>query len=260
MPLHLTERAESVCSTRTIAPLSRFLDLFNHRFLSLLYRAWAQAQPHVNHDRPGDDRFKLYVGAFVGIAPPSLRNRDTTPDLAKLGHAGALLRQARNADGLRAILQAFFRVPVAIQEFVGHWMDLGERERTYLNDERAVLGEGAVLGRRVWDRQHKFRIRLGPLTREQYQAFLPGGRLLQQVADWVRLYRGFELAWDVRLTLAAGEVPPLRLGSGVRLGWTTWLSRAPDTRDRDDLCLDAESFLRQRSPAAPRATLELAAL
>jgi type VI secretion system protein ImpH len=261
MPLHLTERARERLLHGNDHTLSRFLDLFNHRFLTLLYRAWAQAQPHVNHDRPADDRFKIYVGSFVGISATSLRDRDTTPDLAKLSYAAALLRQTRNADGLRTILQAFFQVPVAIQEFVGHWMELGDRERTRLNDDGAVLGRSAVLGRRVWDRQHKFRIHLGPLTRAQYEAFLPGGRLLQQVADWVRLYRGFELAWDVRLILAGGEIPPPRLGLGVRLGWTSWLgARAPEPRDRDDLCLDAEALLAARSRPARRTTLELATL
>jgi type VI secretion system protein ImpH len=263
LPLHLTERARERQLHAADQTLSRFLDLFNHRFLALLYRAWAQAQPHVNHDRPAEDRFRVFIGSFVGIAPASMRRRDSTPDLAKLFHAGALLRQTRNADGLKGILEHFFNVPVALQQFVGHWLELGARERTCLAEGQAVLGAGAVLGRRVWDRQHKFRIQLGPLTLDQYEAFLPGGALLPQMADWVRLYCGFELAWDVRLVLAEGQVPRLRLGSGSRLGWTSWLpGRRAERSDRDDLCLDAESFRKSRNPpsAVPRPLLELATL
>ncbi len=59
--------------------LSRFLDIFHHRFIALFYRAWAQAQPHVNHDRPKDDRFTGYVGAFIGLAPATVRDRDACP-------------------------------------------------------------------------------------------------------------------------------------------------------------------------------------
>ena len=105
------------------------------------------------------------------------------------------------------ILQHFFRVPVQIEEFVGHWLSLSAGERTSLSSEGATLGSGAVLGGRVWDRQHKFRIRLGPLTLDQYESFLPGGTPLRKLVDWVRMYLCFELDWDVRLLLKHGRGP-----------------------------------------------------
>src|SRR6185503_3366026 len=70
-----------------------------HRLLALFYRAWAQAQPHVNRDRPDDDHFAIYVGAFAGLAPATFRERDTLPDPAKFFHVGALGRQVRNGEG-----------------------------------------------------------------------------------------------------------------------------------------------------------------
>lgn len=241
LPIHLTEYIRERQRHAQDRATARFLDVLQHRFLSLFYRAWAQAQPHVNHDRRDDDRFRVYVGAFAGIAPEFLRRRDSVDDMAKLFHAGALLRPARNVEGLQSILRHFFRVPVRVIEFVGHWMALGDRERTKLGAAGASLGAGAVLGEAVWDRQHKFRLEIGPLTRDRYEALLPGGRDLQTLVDWVRMYLCFELEWDVRLVLSRAEVPPLALGRSGRLGWTTWLGRRPD-RDADDLCLNAEAF------------------
>lgn len=243
LPIHLTEYARERLRQAGDRTLSRFLDLFHHRFLALFYRAWAQAQPHVNRDRPGDDRFAGYLGAFVGLNPTLLRGRDTVPDLAKFFHAGALIRQTRNAEGLRAMLQHFFRVPVDIEQFVGAWMLLDTRERTRLGRDSAVLGVAAVAGSRVWDRAHKFRIRLGPLTFAQYEEFLPHGARLRKLVDWVRLYTGFELEWDVRLRLEKSEVPPMRLGKGQRLGWTTWLGHRRAATDAEDLCLNAEALV-----------------
>ena len=52
LPLHLTEYARERLRHAGDPTLSRFLDIFHHRFLALFYRAWAQAQPHVNRDRP----------------------------------------------------------------------------------------------------------------------------------------------------------------------------------------------------------------
>jgi len=243
LPLHVTEYVRERLRLANDPTLSRFLDIFNHRFLALFYRAWAQAQPHVSRDRPTADRFTVYVGSLLGMAPRASRDRDALPDLAKFFHVGTLIRQARNAEGLRHILQHFFRVPVTIEEFVGHWMVLKAPEQTSLLRDGAALGSGAVLGSRVWDRQHKFRVHLGPLTLTKYESFLPGGRPLRQLVDWIRMYLCFELDWDVRLMLDRREVPPLMLGRGQRLGWTTWLGHRPMDSDAGDLCLDAEGFV-----------------
>ena len=243
LPVHLTEYARERLRHAGDPTLSRFLDLFHHRFLALFYRAWAQAQPHVNRDRPEADRFTVYVGSFLGTAPESLRQRDAVPDEAKLFHVGALIRQVRNRAGLAAILQQFFRVPVRIEQFVGHWMTLAASERTHLARPDAVLGAGAVLGGRVWDRQHKFRIHVGPLTLDEYQSFLPGQRPLRQLADWVRLYTDLELEWDARLVLEHEQVPRLCLDGRRQLGWTTWLGRRPRSVDAGDVCVHADRFV-----------------
>jgi type VI secretion system protein ImpH len=242
LPIHITEYARERLRQANDPTLSRFLDLFHHRFVTLFYRAWAQAQPHVNRDRPKEDRFAAHIGAFFGMSSAAFRNRDTLPDLAKFFHVGTLIRQTRNAEGLRAILQHFCRVPVQIDEFIGHWMVLEERERTSLGRHGATLGAGAVAGGRVWDRQYKFRVRIGPLTLREYEAFLPGGTLIQKLVDWVRLYLGFELDWDVRLLLQKSALPRLTLGGSGRLGWTTWLGNRQVDTDADDLCFDAEAF------------------
>jgi type VI secretion system protein ImpH len=250
LPIHITEYARERLRHADDPTLCRFLDIVHHRLIALFYRAWAQAQPTVNHDRPKDDHFRIYVGAFVGMAPATLRDRDTVPDLAKLFHVGALIRQVRNVEGLTHILRHFFRVPVWIEEFVGHWMSLSTRERTYLSSDNAVLGAGAVLGRRVWDRQHKFRIHLGPLTLDQFVGFLPGSPALRKLVDWVRQYFCFELDWDVRLELAPGAVPALSLGGGQRLGWTSWLGGRGNGKPADDLCVDAEAWVTRMERAA----------
>ena len=147
LPTHLTEYARDRLRNSGDRTLSRFLDLFHHRFLALFYRAWAQAQPHVSRDRPEADRFGGYCGALVGLRPSASRNRDAVPDVAKLFHVGVLLRHVRNAEGLQSILQHFFRVPVRIEQFVAHWMVLGHGERTSLSREGATLGRGRRAGR-----------------------------------------------------------------------------------------------------------------
>lgn len=247
LPIHLTdyvrERILQV-GDRTIA---RFADLFHHRLIELFYRAWAAAQPTVNLDRPGEDRFAVYIGSLIGIGSPHTQNRDQCGDFVKLFFSGPLVRSVRNSDGLQALLAGYFRLAVKLEQFVGHWMRLPEGDRTRLGSGTAgaQLGVGAVLGARVWDRQHKFRVRFGPLSLTQYEAFLPGGKALPRLVALVRQYLCFELEWDAQLVLKRSQVPRTRLGQYGRLGWTTWLGRIRERRDPDDLTLDAEGVLAQ---------------
>ena len=238
LPLHLSEYARNRMLHAGDASLTRFADLIHHRFLSLFYRAWAQAQPCVSLDRPEQDRFARYVGALCGLGLDSLRGRDAMPDPAKLHHAAGLSRQVRNAEGLAGLLSDCLGLPVAVEPFVGHWMDLRERDGLRLGS-RGQLGRDAVLGRRVWDRQHKFRLQLGPLSLSDYADLLPQARGLALLAAAVRNYAGLEYDWDLRLLLRADSVPRLALGGSQRLGYSSWLGRRRSGLAAGDLVLAA---------------------
>lgn len=259
LPLHLADYARERVLHHSDHTFARFADMFHHRLLLLFYRAWAQAQPTVSLDRPGTDRFADYVGSLLGIGTPAHRGRDAVSDHAKLFFAGRQVRQVRNAEGLAAMLTGYFKVPVRVESFVGHWMELPKSERTRLPSRAdrllgatiAQLGVGAVAGHKVWDRQHKFRIHVGPLGLAQYQSFLPTGSAVGALADWVRHYVGHELEWDLRLSLRRAEVPAATLGGRGRLGWGTWLGRRRDTSDADSLTLYPERDRARSRPWAP---------
>ncbi|MGH8502225.1 MAG: type VI secretion system baseplate subunit TssG [Gammaproteobacteria bacterium] len=240
LPLHLTEYASERQRHAHDPTFARFLDVFHHRMLTLFYRAWANGQPAVNLDRPQSDRFGVYVGALFGIGMPSLRDRDEIEDHAKLFYAGRFACQTRHPEGLRAILQDFFRLPVCVREFIGHWMALPHEARWRLGSRQSpgALGASALLGARVWDCQTKFRIVLGPMGLVDYRHMLPGGNSLKRLVALVRNYMGFELAWDVNLMLKRNEVPTWRLGDENPLGWSTWLVPRPAGTDADDLVLN----------------------
>ncbi|MDE2005473.1 MAG: type VI secretion system baseplate subunit TssG [Rhodospirillales bacterium] len=243
LPLHLTEYARDRRRNYRDPTFQRFADIFHHRTLSLFYRAWADVRPTVSFDRPEDDRFALYVGAMIGLGMDSMRDRDAMPDLTKLHFAGHLAAQTRHAEGLADILSAFFRMPVRIEQFIGAWLRLIETDRTRLGGGAriAALGRTALVGKQSWSRQHKFRVVIGPLTLVEYERLLPGGRSFHRLIPIVRNYAGDTLIWDVNLILRTEEVPPTRLGSYGRLGWTTWLMPRLAAPDAADLFLDASA-------------------
>ena len=230
LPLHLTAYARDRQMHRGDETFARFADVFHHRLLLLFYRAWAQAQPTVSLDRAGEDRFADYVGSLLGVGDAAWRERSAAPDHARLAFSGLFARQARNADGLARVLSGFLGTEVRVEQFVGRWMPLPASERSRLGragPERAPasarLGRNAVLGQSVFDRQHHFRLHIGPLELEAFEKLLPVGSALPAIDALVKQYVGLEFGWDLHLLLKPAERPACRPGTYGRLGWTTWL-------------------------------------
>ena len=240
LPLHLTEyareRARRMPSDRALV---RFLDMFHHRLLSLLYRAWAEASPAVSMDRPDNDPFSRWVGSVAGYGQPTLLGRDSVPDGARLAASGILGRAVHGAEGLERILNDFFRVPVRVHQWQPHWMRLPDdaHSRIGLRNAPVALGQNAVIGAKVWDCQTRFRVEIGPLTLEQYKRFLPGGESLKRLHDWVLNYIGYELSCEMHLVLKKEEVPAVRLGAAGALGWTSWIGTRHVDAPAGDLVL-----------------------
>ena len=244
LPIHLTEYVRERSMHHGDATMQRFLDMLLHRFGLLFYRAWTRTQPAVLLDRADDASIERWLGAFFGFGGEAFRHRDDLPDHAKLFYAGRLSRGVRDADGLRAWIQVQYEVPVRVEQFAGHWMPLADEERSRLTRHgQQGLGRGAVLGRQVWDVQHKFRIVIGPLRLAQYGEFLPGARGLTSLKSLVRQYVGFEFAWDVQLILHQDDVPAWSLGKSPvagALGRSSWMNQKRRRRDAADLIMNVE--------------------
>jgi type VI secretion system protein ImpH len=251
LPLHLTEYARDRIINSHDPTFARFLDIFHHRMLSLVYRVWADAQPTVQSDRPETDRFAAYVASLVGINAPGFQNRDAMPDSAKLYFAGRLICGSRHAEGLEAMLGEFFHLPMQVVEFVGRWLpvpddsrcELGSASRDAVAGQAGMgqLGISATIGDRVWDCQTKFRIVAGPMSLADYQRLLPGGPSLERLQAVVKNYIGEELDWELHLILEQQEVPRTELNSLGSLGWTSWLLSEQPTSDADDLVLQPQA-------------------
>lgn len=228
--------------------LRDFLDLFNHRLISLFYRAWEKYRFPIAYERAvsqpgGYDRFSLHLFDLIGLGTRGLRGRLEVEDKALLFYAGLLAQHPHSASVLTGLLQDYFGIPAAVTQFVGQWLPLSEANRSRLGVREGsnVLGVNAVAGSRVWDQQAKFRLRLGPLTYGEFCQFLPSGEAFARLVGLTRFYAGQEWDFDVQLILQAAEVPACRLGEtgkqAPRLGWSTWLKPQECYRDAEEAVL-----------------------
>lgn len=241
LPLHLTEYCYQRLHQLDDPSLSDFVNLFQHRLASLFYRAWANADPATNMDRPASDRFVLQVGALLGLGTLAAQRRDAVLDYAKLHRCGLFSQQARSAEGLQSILCDYFALPITVRQFVGEWLDIPRDSVCRMGGKReyALLGQSATLGAASWQCQHKFEVVVGPLTLTTFGDFLPGNRGLRELYSLVRLYTNDEWSWQARLLLRDVDIPGIELGRAGRLGWTTWLGRR-DT-SADDVVLQGDN-------------------
>lgn len=266
LPAPFTEAI--VQQVRNGDPATRdFLDILNHRLVSLLYRARRMHRPALHRGTPDEGPLARHLYSLIGLGTAGLRGRMAVPDRVLLKHAGVLAQQPRTLHGLECLLGDHFGVPVRAVPLQGRWLALDDSQVTRLGRRNAVLGDGAVLGRRVWDQQAAVTLELGPLGLEAFRGFLPGGHAARSLHDLARFYLGPGTDVAVRLRLRADRVPGTRLvganrlhlrspraladrprvagvrlgGAGQaggrlltragpdapRLGWTTWLTTRP---------------------------------
>ncbi|RKZ66167.1 MAG: type VI secretion system baseplate subunit TssG [Gammaproteobacteria bacterium] len=243
LPRHLTEYAQGRIKNHNDETFVRFMDIFHHRMLSLFYRARASTEPTYQFDRPADDKFNFYVGSLIGLKTDGLQQRDAVSVYAKLHYAGLLVGKGRHKEGLNRIIGDFFGLPSTIQEFIGEWLTLPVASRCQLGKSKhtCLLGRNTVLGSRVWERQTKFRVVMGPLDFDDYLKLLPGRDTLSRLTVLIRDYIGDELDWDLNLILKKEAVPGLQLNKeksfSAQLGWTTWLMKDKPESDASDLIL-----------------------
>ncbi|WP_250471225.1 type VI secretion system baseplate subunit TssG [Caballeronia sp. GAFFF1] len=251
LPVHITEIARQREEQRHDPTLCNFLDIYHHRALSLLYRAWAQSQSTVSLDRPGDEPFSFYASALANI-PERHRVARPLPEHARLSASPHLVRRALNPDGLRSALARYFSVPIKIVEYDLYWMPIGSKQRCVLGQERMslCLGWGATLGEQVPDRRHRFRIVIGPLDIQTYHRFTPQGPDLPKLIDFVRAFVGKEHSWEAQVHIEARSAMTAKLGGSEQLGWSSWLGNCSENGPIIGMRFEPELYGRQFRRAA----------
>ncbi len=223
MPNHVTE--DILQNAPDAEQVRDFLDLFHHRLISFVYRAWERVRGYLVFLPDGSDPFSRRGLSFVGLGTAGAAATLPLSPVPLLRAAGLYSDQHRSAAGLAGLLRD--RLPgvnVEVDSCVETRVSLPPDARAHLG-RSGRLGEDARLGESLSDLSGTFRIRLGPLSRERFRDLLPDRQGLARLVALIRFYTPDALSISLRLVLRGSEAPPLRLSAdpNLPLGRMSWL-------------------------------------
>ncbi|MGI1678138.1 MAG: type VI secretion system baseplate subunit TssG [Cellvibrionaceae bacterium] len=201
-----------------------FIDIFNHRLVSLFYRSWIKYRFALQREffdlQQKKDPFTNVLESISG------KNGSTEHD-AQLYYAGHFSRKSRSLTNLENMLADYLSVPVSISSFVGNWLTLEKRDRSCLRSRVTLnsqkLGEGIMLGSRSWDVASKIAIHIGSIDFKTYEKFLPGSDVYKSMKRLIESYVPVHIKIDLFFKVHDVRSNAAKLGSGVKLKQNVWL-------------------------------------
>ncbi len=225
LPSHYTQLVQQRIKEHDYS-LSDFLDLFNHRLISLYYRAWVKYRLAIEfEDHRSQDKPSPATRAMQSLAGQYSGKYYETP----LYYGGHFARSSRSAASLQGILQDYLQHGVAIDSFCGQWLQIKPRDQSMIGrmgfGQNNRLGDGVLLGQRVWDVQSKCRIRIGPISYEQHEQLLPDTQAFVNMERLIKAYIPSHILVELNFIIEDEDIKSQRpLGNNLRLGWNAWLN------------------------------------
>ncbi|WP_434630274.1 type VI secretion system baseplate subunit TssG [Chromobacterium sp. CV08] len=207
-----------------------FFDLFSHRAASLFFEAWCKYRSWIHVEAGERDGFTRNLLDLGGVGLSQLRQQmgpgAELDERMFVYYAGLLSQKPLSGQALLTLVEGFFGVRAALEQFVGQWLQVPDGEQSQLGMAGCELGLSAFAGERIWDRQTKLKLRLGPLRRAEFDALQPHAAGAQALRALMQFALGHSLAAEVCLVLDERDVAPAVLGSAaLSLGGDSWLGR-----------------------------------
>lgn len=256
LPLHVTERIASWQLERGDHAPRAFLDLLSGRMLALSWRAWHKHR--IEHAEAGQaDPFLPRLAALAGHMHGRHARQDggaPLPEALFAHFAGMLQQRPLSGAVLERLLAGYFGATVRLEEALGHWNLLAPGEQPALGIN-AELGENTLLGERSWRPDLRARLRIGPLGREAFARFLPGGPAAAALRAVLQVVAEPSVGFEVQLILRGPDVSASRLAgignAAARLGRDSFLVSAVGACAADGARADRGDMRYLVMPMAP---------
>lgn len=202
-----------------------FLDILNQPLYDLLFKCWTKYRLFIEVVEEQSDNQIERLFCLLGLGCPELI-RDLPEAYRLIRYLGIFTQHPRSAVGLKTILRDIIKgMPIELDPCLPRMAQIPEEQRCYLGISGSTLGVDTFIGKEILDRTGRFRLKIGPLTKEQFKELLPGGethRMMVMVTDF---YLATSLDYDMEVSLYVSEVRSTCLGASdwSRLGYDTWI-------------------------------------
>ena len=156
LPRHYTELLLQRIREKDFS-LRDFLDLFNHRLISLFYRAWEKYRLPIGYERsqlddPDEQPDPVTRGLYclVGLGTAGLRGRLDVDDEAFLYYSGHFAHFPRSASALECLLADYLEMPVRVQQCQGQWLALEPDDQALHARARVIPRAGTTSSASTW--------------------------------------------------------------------------------------------------------------
>jgi type VI secretion system protein ImpH len=211
--------------------LQDFFDIFNHRLITILYRAWNKYRYHLRYKYGATDEISRRFLSFIGLGHRSVQ-QSTNLDLSTLlSYAGLISSKGDSYDSVENTLRYYFNHQyIGIIPCIKRNVRIHREQIAKLGLANTVLDENFMLGSEVCDQNGKFRIHIYNLYLVTFNSFLPDKEKFKNLKKLVNFIFLSHITFDIELVLKKEEIPQWMLGvsSGNRLGWSTWLGTNGD--------------------------------
>ncbi|MBO4643592.1 MAG: type VI secretion system baseplate subunit TssG [Alphaproteobacteria bacterium] len=234
MPLEFTDYVFQRSHNYYDQTWRRFLDIINHRFLTLFYRAWAENEQAVSFDRADDDKITDIVRALAGT-PSDMSSVNRTFPYLTANYANHFGRSVKSCSSLEEILRNVMKVDLVVKDFVVSSYDIPKNARCHLGHrESSVLGKNIQLGRTYMSATREFEIEVGPVSFAECCKWAPGRKGFDVINRIVTAYLDRPLEYSLTFIVIGKTIPEVRFegkDKGVRLGQGFLIGRLKDNEN-----------------------------
>lgn len=204
-----------------------FFDLFNHRLISLFYRAWEKYRfaCHYQGTKDNSDTFSYVMQQLTGQQSNS-----------GLFYGGFYTKNIRSAQQLSLQLSHLLSAEVDVVPLTGRWIHLSKTEQSRFagkgqpQGQYAQLGHSSLLGSKVWDISSVVELSIQAKP-DVIQSLLPGQpgyiRMQQLLSDFLEP----AIQCRVRLHAKIADLPGINLQGKSQLGMGGVLLAAKSRND-----------------------------
>lgn len=212
MPRHFSDRVIERSKQKDDG-LRDFLDIFNHRLISLYHRAWEKYRfPLQYHQKliAGSDPISQTLHSIVG----------SRKDLQVM-FGGLFSNEVRSAQALKQMLSVLSGCEIAITENIGRWIRLAPSEQTRVacranpEGQHAQLGMGALIGSKTWDVGSVVEIAIVADSPEAVFKMMPNSELVGAMLQLAEAYLPGHIKTRWVLIAKHRDMPMCKLGQEV---------------------------------------------